>query len=232
MLARTLSRLTYANVTATIALFLALGGGAYAALRVPRNSVGSRQIKANAVNSTKVANGSLLVGDFKAGQLPTGPQGLKGETGQQGQQGETGQQGIQGLTGARGPGTLTFDGQYPTDGYYRAIGPPIDGMQASISCTASGNLVEVNVNRVDYDHTFYGWGIAIRDGTLSAPQIGNDTNGAPQRIFSQGTSDVKLSAVATTTSSSTGQRSGYTHYDISGIRGNACNYHALIIPPG
>ena len=50
MLARTLSRLTYADVMATIAVFLALGGGAYAALRLPRNSVGARQIKANAVN--------------------------------------------------------------------------------------------------------------------------------------------------------------------------------------
>ena len=32
--------LTYANVMATIAMFLALGGGAYAALKLPKNSVG------------------------------------------------------------------------------------------------------------------------------------------------------------------------------------------------
>ena len=36
---------SYANVMATIAVFLALGGGAYAALRLPKNSVGTRQIK-------------------------------------------------------------------------------------------------------------------------------------------------------------------------------------------
>jgi hypothetical protein len=40
-------RMTYANVMATVAVFLALGGGAYAALK--RNSVGSKQIKPNAV---------------------------------------------------------------------------------------------------------------------------------------------------------------------------------------
>jgi hypothetical protein len=75
------SGLTYANVMATIAVFVALGGGAYAALRVPKNSVGSKQLKANAVNSSKVKNGSLLEGDFKAGQLPAGPQGPKGVQG-------------------------------------------------------------------------------------------------------------------------------------------------------
>ena len=70
--------LTYANVIATLALFLALGGGAYAALRLPKNSVGTKQIRKNAVRSGKVKNGSLLAKDFKQGQLPRGPQGLQG----------------------------------------------------------------------------------------------------------------------------------------------------------
>lgn len=38
------SRLTYANSLATIALFSALGGGAYAAVAVPANSVSARQL--------------------------------------------------------------------------------------------------------------------------------------------------------------------------------------------
>jgi hypothetical protein len=41
-------QLTYANVMATIAVFIALGGGAYA-LSLPKNSVGPRQLKTNAV---------------------------------------------------------------------------------------------------------------------------------------------------------------------------------------
>ncbi len=45
MLTRLRSRLTYANVVATIALFVALGGGAYAVLKLPKNSVKSKQIK-------------------------------------------------------------------------------------------------------------------------------------------------------------------------------------------
>lgn len=43
--------LTYANVVATIALFLALGGGAYAAVTLPKNSVKAKQIAKNAVGA-------------------------------------------------------------------------------------------------------------------------------------------------------------------------------------
>src|SRR4051794_4883700 len=70
--------LSYANVIATIAVFLALGGGAYAALKLPKNSVGSKQIRRNAVNSAKVKNGSLRKKDFKAGDLPAGQPGAPG----------------------------------------------------------------------------------------------------------------------------------------------------------
>jgi hypothetical protein len=53
------SRLSYANVTATIALFLALGGGALAAFKVPKKSVGTKQLKANAVKERKLADGAV-----------------------------------------------------------------------------------------------------------------------------------------------------------------------------
>jgi hypothetical protein len=66
-------RLTYANVTATLALFLALSGGAYAATALPRNSVGRRQIKNNAVNAAKVLDGSLRGADIKESSLTRVP---------------------------------------------------------------------------------------------------------------------------------------------------------------
>ena len=89
------SRLTYANITATLALFLALGGGAYAAAKLPANSVGTEQIRDGAVISSKVLDGSLLNRDFKAGQLPAGPQGPPGPAGPVGPQGAPG--GVSGL---------------------------------------------------------------------------------------------------------------------------------------
>lgn len=52
-------RLTYANVVATIALFAALGGVSYAATALPKNSVGTDQIQAEAVRTGKVADDAV-----------------------------------------------------------------------------------------------------------------------------------------------------------------------------
>jgi hypothetical protein len=82
-------RLTYANVMATIAVFIALGGASYAATQLPKNSVGSNQIKKGAVTGAKVRSGSLLASDFKAGQLPQGPRGAEGPPGPKGEPGAT-----------------------------------------------------------------------------------------------------------------------------------------------
>ncbi len=83
-------RLTYANVIATVALFLALGGAtAFAASTLGKNSVGTKQLKKNAVTGAKVKDGSLLAGDFKAGQLPAGERGPQGAPGAPGAAGAT-----------------------------------------------------------------------------------------------------------------------------------------------
>jgi hypothetical protein len=82
-------RLTYANITATIALFIALGGTSYAALQIPRNSVGSAQLRARSVDSSKVRDRSLRTVDlsvaarnFLKGQRgPAGPAGPPGPAG-------------------------------------------------------------------------------------------------------------------------------------------------------
>ena len=104
-MSRIRSMFTYANVVATIALFIALGGGAYAALSLPKNSVGTKQIKKDAVVSSKVKNGSLLSGDFKAGQLRQGVQGPPGPPGDKGDQGPVGP--------STGPAGGDLQGSYP-----------------------------------------------------------------------------------------------------------------------
>jgi hypothetical protein len=63
-------KLSYANVMVTILAFVVLGGGAaYAAFKLPKNSVGTKQIKPNAVTGSKVAPGSLTGTDVAAGSL-------------------------------------------------------------------------------------------------------------------------------------------------------------------
>jgi hypothetical protein len=71
-----------AMVVACIALVVALGGTGYAAITLPRNSVGSRQLKPNAVTSAKVRNGALTAKDFQRSSLPRGPRGPAGPAGQ------------------------------------------------------------------------------------------------------------------------------------------------------
>jgi hypothetical protein len=90
MLERLRPRLTYANTIATLALFLALGGGAaYAASTLGKNTVGAKQLKKNAVTGAKVKDGSLSAGDFKAGQVPAGERGPQGAPGIPGAPGAT-----------------------------------------------------------------------------------------------------------------------------------------------
>src|SRR4051812_36856412 len=77
MLPRLRKRLSYANVIATVALFMALGGVSYAATVAAKNSVRSSSIKngqvktadlaKNAVTSVKVKDGALAAADLSAG---------------------------------------------------------------------------------------------------------------------------------------------------------------------
>jgi hypothetical protein len=54
------ARLTYANVVATLALFLVVAGGsALAAAQLGKNTVGPRQLKSKAVTTGKIASGAV-----------------------------------------------------------------------------------------------------------------------------------------------------------------------------
>jgi hypothetical protein len=94
MARRTLRLPSPALTIALLALFVALGGTGYAALSLPKNSVGSKQLRkgavknsdigANAVTGAKVKRRSLSASDFKASSLPQGPRGLQGPKGDAG----------------------------------------------------------------------------------------------------------------------------------------------------
>ena len=76
------------SITALVVAVLGATPVGEAALNaLPRNSVGPLQLKANAVTSVKVKNGSLLRADFRAGQIPAGPAGPAGAQGAPGTSG-------------------------------------------------------------------------------------------------------------------------------------------------
>src|SRR5918995_1562881 len=108
-----------AMIVACVALVVALGGVSYAAGVLPKNSVGTAQLKkqavtrkkiaANAVTSGRVKNGSLSGVDFAAGQLPAGPKGDQGDKGDKGDKGAAGQPGDPAFAGFQGIIRVTFD---------------------------------------------------------------------------------------------------------------------------
>ncbi len=165
--------LSFANITSLIALVFAMGGTGYA-LTLPKHSVGSKQIRKNAVTSAKVADRSLRVRDFARGQLPAGPPGAPGATGPAGVKGADGAQGPAGVVGAVTVQRVDFGltenssagASVPCPAGTRAIG---GGSQVAVS-NADG--IYATVSRPDRigvapasGETFNGWRVSYRNPT-------------------------------------------------------------------
>jgi hypothetical protein len=89
-------KLSYANVISTLCLFLFLGGAAYAASQLPKNSVGTKQIKNGAVTQQKISTSAQSA--LRGLQGPKGDKGDKGEKGERGERGERGDPGTPAVT--------------------------------------------------------------------------------------------------------------------------------------
>lgn len=105
MLAAFRRRLSYANVVASIALFVALGGTSYAAIKITgsnvrdgsltgrdikNSSIAGADIKNSSIASADIKDGSLVKQDFKSGELVAGAAGAPGAPGQKGDKGDAG----------------------------------------------------------------------------------------------------------------------------------------------
>jgi Collagen triple helix repeat (20 copies) len=110
--------LSFANAIAVVALFVALGGASYAAVTLPANSVGAKQIKTRAVSLGKISPAARSALKGQKGDAgapgpagPAGAAGPKGDTGAQGEPGATGPKGDPGPIGPKGdrgaPGTAS-----------------------------------------------------------------------------------------------------------------------------
>jgi hypothetical protein len=120
-------------VVALVALFVALGGSAYAALKLPKNSVGAAQLKKSAVTPTKLSPAA------KAALSTPGPKGQAGARGPEGPRGDSGPRGNSGLkgdTGAAGPGAtiLNWDEAASATPAVKTIGTAL-GVTFSAECS-------------------------------------------------------------------------------------------------
>ena len=115
-----------------IALFVALGGTSYAAITLPANSVGNKQLKTGAVTLKKIERSTRrkLEGD-------------EGPTGATGPQGPAGARGAMGPRGPQGPGAIRLDwsSSAPNDGAPTQTLYSSLGLSVTASCV-DGNTVE------------------------------------------------------------------------------------------
>jgi hypothetical protein len=133
---RLLNRLTYANVVATLALFIALGGSSYAALKLPKNSVGSTQIKTGAVHSSEIANRTIGIGDISLKARAS----FRGRTGRQGAQGEPGAPAAKHFAVVDAGGVL-IHGNAISGGSAGPIGSYVVGFSDSVAaCAATATI--------------------------------------------------------------------------------------------
>lgn len=119
-----------------------LGEAAYNAV-VPRNSVGTQQLQRNAVKAAKIApnairtghvlNGSLLVEDFKPGQIPQGPKGDRGDKGDKGDQGAPGVSGYEIVTQPTTATTTLFTVSVSCPAGKKALGGGVNSNTWSLS---------------------------------------------------------------------------------------------------
>jgi hypothetical protein len=186
---------TYANVAASLALFLALGGAAYAATQLPKNSVGTNQIRKEAVTAGKIAKKTRQ-------QL----QGQRGPAGQQGPQGKTGKTGAKGATGARGAQGNTG-------------APGVDGTGPALEVVASPKLIEAGGNTIVSQNLAPGAYVVTADVVVesaattavtcslngsNSEAVGNVATGVPVTLTLSGVRSLGAASAATLTCSAPG----------------------------
>ena len=157
---------------ALIALFVALGGTSYAAISLPRNSVGHKQIRKGAVRSSELRARAVTPSKLhprvrtalRGPQGPAGPAGPAGAagangaagpagaSGPQGAQGAQGTQGERGLQGPAGPGTLM---RHTNESVLTSLGDGACKQLASVTVQApgAGTVVLYGLFVVRADHT-------------------------------------------------------------------------------
>ena len=161
--------LSYANVVSSLCLVLVIGGSAYAASALPRDSVGADQIKAGAVRSSEVKDRSLRAKDFAVGQLPKGDRGDPGPAGPQGPRGDTG-------TPANATSLFAV---VAANGTVSAS----SGVVGAVAHTSSTGIYVVTFNR-DVSQCAFLATIGVRNGGLPGdPEIAaNNQTGSPEQV--------------------------------------------------
>jgi hypothetical protein len=144
MMRRLARNLSYGNVTSTLALFLALGGTSYA-LTLPRNSVGSIQIRPRAVRASELATGAVRSHDVADRSLDLRDLSLNARASLKGASGPAGPAGAPAVTyrAAVNSGNEHVRGN-ATSGEHRNVNEFVVGFARSVDeCISTATLATV-----------------------------------------------------------------------------------------
>ena len=160
---------------AILALFFALGGGAFAAGQFVISNI--NQIKPSVLDQIKKGargpRGPSGPPGPKGAKGDTGPKGSKGDSGGKGEKGDTGPRGLKGDRGPAGPETLP---NIDTESTQPMPLPPKDTAKATANCASGFRAIsggfEVNRGNVTYSQRTpggSGWTVQATSTSTNAP---------------------------------------------------------------
>jgi hypothetical protein len=193
-------KLTFANVISVIAIFIALGGVGYAASKLPKNSVGPKQIRNGAVNEQKLSDSAKTA--------------LKGSKGDQGPAGP------QGAQGPQGPGATSFSTTLAQGTTLATIATAPNGLTVRASCT-SGPLVVLRIETSNGGNNLQVSGTQTNGITVSA----QDADNSPGAVQTADPSTADLGVVARDKT-----LGHFARLDLHAHFGSPCTYWGMITP--
>jgi hypothetical protein len=217
-------RLTFANTISVIALFVALGGASYAAVSLPRDSVGTRQLREHAVTPSKLAFGSVDTRQLRDGsvegsklalgsvQKPSLSPWIRGQLARraaEGPPGRTGETGPRGEPGPQGPGAVPVRYSAPaSDTPDPQTVLDIEGLSFSASCDESGGTITANFSARSAEAATLHETVTVDSGADLSNSGGVDFTGNLQ---------IALPAGATLETGGPSATSGYTRVAVQGV---------------
>lgn len=146
--------LSYPNVVATVALFVALGGTSYAALQLPRDSVGAKQLRAKAVGPSELRSKAVGGRHLRAGSVTTSKLSRTTREALRGSAGPTGPPGPAGPSGLTYKVSLNASNQRVRGSDVgtspRGIGVRVVTFERSVrDCVATGTLARTSLQDLE-----------------------------------------------------------------------------------
>lgn len=189
----TFVRFSYPHVTSTVALIVALSGGAYAVTALPLSSVGTAQIKAGAVTTRDlhayaVTAGKIYPHAVGGGQLSSSVLAALGRTGAVGPPGPAGTNGTNGVSVTSAPETAGSNCHYggskftavsgttfACNGAPGAPGPAVAPLSYDLS--SSGGTAPAQMNTQSGWESVTGTTVHLAAGTYAVSASGAVVNG-------------------------------------------------------